>query len=199
MKWRWDEPGSSVLATSKDNSRVRSQQQKGKSCPIRWGDAADLYWVQRLDHHHTGGPKACAAGHPPQVDPQPKDKWRTGRLEGLVAAGAPAASRQPRRGGDCGFASAAQEGWALSPRSESDLLSTPFPPKNTFLAKSRRQEGDAAREATAWSLSGPSSPLPGSEDRRQGSALPGQGPLLGASHSTAVAAAIFFFFSSKIH
>lgn len=57
-----------------------------------------------------GGPRACAADHPPQIDPQPKDKWRTGRLEGLVAAGAPAASRQPRRGGDCGFASAAQEG-----------------------------------------------------------------------------------------
>lgn len=97
-----------MLATSKDNSRARNQYQKGKSCPIRWVDAADLSAEAGPPPYR--GPRACAAGHPPQVDPQPKDKWRTGRLEGLVAAGAPAASRQARRGGDCGFASAAQEG-----------------------------------------------------------------------------------------
>lgn len=94
-----------------------------------------------------GGPRGWAAGHPPQVDPQAKDRWGTGRLE--VAAGAPAASRQTGEGwGLRGSLPRPRRAGPFPPRSESDLFPTPFPPKNTFLAKSRRQEGDAAREAS---------------------------------------------------
>ena len=57
----------------------------------------------------------------------------------------PVPERQPRGGvGTAELLSRGQgeESRTLSPRSKSDLLSTPFLPKNTFLAKSPREEGD---------------------------------------------------------
>lgn len=58
---RWDErkgngrgPRSSMLTTSKGNSRPRSRRQKRKPCPIWWVDAADCSnrgaGPQRMDH-----------------------------------------------------------------------------------------------------------------------------------------------------
>lgn len=57
----------------------------------------------------------------------------------------PLPERQPRGGvgtAELLFRGQGEESRTLSPRSESDLLSTPFLPKNTFLAKSPREEGD---------------------------------------------------------
>ncbi|XP_040603985.1 uncharacterized protein LOC121141207 [Mesocricetus auratus] len=141
MEWRWDEGNGRVPRSSVLVSNVK-RQLPCKELVAKRKILPDL--DAQVGNRPPGRPGGCRG---PGGEP-------------------------PDRGGvgTAGLASAAQEGWALSPRSESDLLPTPFPPKNTFLAKSRRQEGDAAREASgeaaparpgarASSRSRPSTPL----------------------------------------
>lgn len=94
---------SSVLATSKGNSRARSQRQKGKPCPMWRVDAADLYRVQRLAEppprrgaKGLGGGRAILLRSTPNLrtggDP---DAWKARWLAEPRAA-------RTARGGDCG-------------------------------------------------------------------------------------------------
>lgn len=71
------------------------------------------------------------------------------------------------------------EGRTLSPGAEGDLLSTPFLPKNTFLAKSPREERDPSpgRAAGGAAAAGHPGTRVG-EEGSEGSALPGLFPLL---------------------
>ena len=90
------------------------------------------------------------------------------------------------------FRGQGEEGRTLSPRSESDLLSTPFLPKNTFLAKSLREEGDLLPGRAAGGVgAAPAPPEPGPGRRGARTApSPACPPSSRVSHSTAVAAAI---------
>lgn len=114
-------------------------------------------WTTKQGGQGRGGSSSSSG------QPHPKDRWGTERLEGLwvprrrgVEPGSRAANRG--RGGDSGarFRWPGRRKPNLSPRAESDLLSTPFLPKNTFLAKSPREEGDpfpgraAGGAAAAW-------------------------------------------------
>lgn len=85
-----------------------------------------------------------------------------------------------------------EKGRTLSPRSESDLLSTPFLPKNTFLAKSQKEEGDPFQGEAAGGAAAALAPTePGSGRRgRRAAPFPACSPSSRVSHSTAVAAAI---------
>lgn len=79
------------------------------------------------------------------------------------------------------------------PRSESDLLSPPFLPKNTFLAKSPREEGDPfPREAAGGAAAArPQRPWPGREGEREAAPYPACPASSRVSHSNgSVAAAI---------
>lgn len=100
-------------------------------------------WTTKQGGQERGGSSSSSG------QPHPKDRWGTERLEGLWVPrwrGAEPGSRAANRGrgGDSGprFRWPGRREPNLSPRAESDLLSTPFLPKNTFLAKSPREEGD---------------------------------------------------------
>lgn len=98
-----------------------------KKNPARFGG-----WMQQSSAGRGGWSATAPGGRGPRRkaivpgSPQPTDRWGAGPAA-AGRAGVGTAGGLPR-----------PEGRALSPRPESDRLSTPFPPRNTFLAKSRR-------------------------------------------------------------
>lgn len=137
-------------------------------------------WITKQGGEGRGGSSSSSG------QPHPKDRWGKERPAGLWVPrwrGAQPGSRAANRGrgGDSGarFRRPGRREPNLSPRAESDLLSTPFLPKNTFLAKSPREEGDpfpgraAGGAAAAWHPR-----TRAGEKESEGSALPGLFPLL---------------------
>lgn len=173
------------VTTSKGNSRLRSQWQKRKPCLIRWVDAADgsvgrplllsgcRGWTTAQRDQGRAGPSSSG-------QPHPKDRWGTERLKAYGCRGPAQLSTVPEPPTPGGVGTAAlvfrgqgEEGQTLSPRSESDLLSTPFLPKNTFLAKSLREEGDLFPGRAAGGVTvAPAPPNPGRGGGEQGQRPP---------------------------
>lgn len=138
-------------------------------------------------------------GRPPQVNPILRTGGGRNARRPLGAEAARGRARSPaanhRWGGDCGarLPRPGRGGPNPFPKiRERPALSTPFLPKNTFLAKSLEEEGDLFPGRTAGGVAAAPAPPERGPGRRGARAAPSLAcpPSSRVSHSTAVAAAI---------
>lgn len=137
----------------------------------------------------TAGPRYRKAmegvGHPPQVNPilrtgGGRNSWKACGCRGGARLGPVLEPPTEGRVGkaELAFRGRGKKGRTLSPRSESDLLSTPFLPRNTFLAKSPREKGDPFPRRAAGGAAAPWHPRTrAGKEESEGSALSGLVPL----------------------